>query len=527
MVSSQERRWVIRFALVMLVVTGIPYLIGYARQGTDWRFTGFVFGVEDGNSYIAKMLGGEAGAWLFRTPYTAYPQQGLLAFLPYLLLGKLSAPPAQHEQLVVLFHLFRWVSGFLFALASYDFLALFVVDVRLRRLGLALASMGGGLGWLVLLGLKTGGYQGLPLEFYSPESFGFLSVYGLPHLAAGRAFLLWGLRAYLGGGERRTALRAGLWWLLLGLMQPLTVVVAWTLVGAHLGLSGVLMRLGRVVEDWGWFRRQLERALWMGLVSAPLVVYTFVAFRVDPFLSGWEGQNLILSPPPLDYLLAYGIVLPFAVKGALAFWRQSNRPALLLVAWAVLLPVLAYAPYNLQRRLPEGVWVALLALALKGVESGGGTGWQRARWVLYQGFLPALLLLLGGGWAAWQPSVPLFRPADEVAAFQWLAKEAQPGAVTLTAFETGNALPAWAPLRVVVGHGPESVRLAELKPLVQRFYAGMLTAEDERVLLDELQVRYVFSGPEERKLGERPGFAQARLVPVYVRGDYRLWEVVH
>ena len=55
---------------------------GFWLQGSDWRFTGFFIGVEDGNSYIAKMLSGTAGNWIFRTPYTAYPQNGFLAFLP-------------------------------------------------------------------------------------------------------------------------------------------------------------------------------------------------------------------------------------------------------------------------------------------------------------------------------------------------------------------------------------------------------------------------------------------------------------
>jgi hypothetical protein len=101
------------------------YLVGYASQGTEWRYSGFVFGVEDGNSYLAKMLSGSAGAWLFRTPYTAEEQRGVLAFLPYFLLGKLAGPPGLQVQLAVLFHLFRLAAGILAILATYDFLAYF------------------------------------------------------------------------------------------------------------------------------------------------------------------------------------------------------------------------------------------------------------------------------------------------------------------------------------------------------------------------------------------------------------------
>ena len=103
----QSRKWVLIWAGIVFGITFIPYLLGFAIQGEDWRFSGFVFGVEDGNSYIAKMINGANGDWLFRTPYTTLKQPGILAFIPYLLLGKLSAGLGQHEQLLALFQGFR------------------------------------------------------------------------------------------------------------------------------------------------------------------------------------------------------------------------------------------------------------------------------------------------------------------------------------------------------------------------------------------------------------------------------------
>jgi len=88
--SRSELKWVLGYSLALAAITSLPYLVAGLNQGADWRFTGFLFGVEDGNSYIAKMLAGYQGAWLFRTPYTTVEQVGVLAFLPYLLLGKLA-----------------------------------------------------------------------------------------------------------------------------------------------------------------------------------------------------------------------------------------------------------------------------------------------------------------------------------------------------------------------------------------------------------------------------------------------------
>jgi hypothetical protein len=219
----------------VIILTTIPYLVGYLVQGDGWVFTGFVFNVEDGNSYIAKMLTGAHGAWLFRTPYTTAPQDGILAFLPYLLLGKLTFHRGDHFQLVLLFHLFRFVGIACYVFASYRFVSLFLASEINRRWAVVLLTLGGGLGWLLALVGKAEWFGSLPLDFISPESFGFLSLYGLPHLAVTRALFVWGLVEYLhsSGSNSRSGIRAGLFWLAASFFQPLTIAVAWALVAAY------------------------------------------------------------------------------------------------------------------------------------------------------------------------------------------------------------------------------------------------------------------------------------------------------
>ncbi len=240
MKTQTEKKWLLLYTLAVLGVTTIPYVMGFVLQGEEWRYTGFVFGVEDGNSYIAKMLSGAYGAWLFKTPYTAYPQNGFFGFFPYLLLGKISFQGMQHTSLVVLFHAFRWAGGTLMIWATYDFVSFFIEDMQTRRWAAVLATIGGGLGWLALFGLSGLWGDGMPLSFYSPESFGFLSIYGLPHLACARAMLLWGLGRYLAckGRSWKDGLETSGLWLVLSLMQPITVVVGGALIGWHLLITG-------------------------------------------------------------------------------------------------------------------------------------------------------------------------------------------------------------------------------------------------------------------------------------------------
>ena len=542
---TPERRWVLLFAVLVLLVTSLPYLIGYFVQGDDWRFTGFVFGVEDGNSYIAKMAIGSRGGWLFRTPYTNMPQSGVLAFLPYILLGKLASPPALHEQLVALFHLFRWVAGFMVIWATYDFLAYFLTDIRLRRLGLALITLGGGLGWLLVLAGKNEWLGSLPLDFYSPETFGFLSLYGIPHLALARATLLWGLLFYLEACYKykrvnlKNGLKIGVLWLVTALAQPITAVIMGFVMGLHLVSLAIwqVWRGKRGVETgWSIWRGGLVVVLIAGVLPAPFLIYYLVLFSLDPFLSAWTSQNLITSPHPAHYLLAYGLVLPLAILGGLRLLKRFSWEGWLPITWALALPFLAYAPFNLQRRLPEGIWVILVLLALAWFEpnlaissehknSKSSPQLSKARYILLLAFPSAVFLIAGGLLIAAKPSEPLFRSSDEVEAFRFFEEYSMQGEIVLASYAIGNPLPAWAPVRVIAGHGPESVNLQENLLLIEAFYGSETDDTNRQQWLRDLDVGYIFWGPEERELGTWLPEQAIYLEEVFRNGAYFIYAV--
>jgi len=532
---NHDRRWVFGYAVVVLLITSIPYWIAFGRAGEDWHFTGFVFGVEDGNSYIAKMLSGAAGEWLFRTPYSAVEQNGFLAFLPYILLGKLTSQPAQHEQLVVLFHIFRLAAGFCLIFATYHFVSLFLEQVFWRRLALVVITVGGGIGWLVLLFSNGSGSVRLPLDFYSPETFGFLALFGIPHLAAARALLLWGLVYYLQPFEKvgftKMPAAGTTAWMMLGLFQPLTVVVGWAIIIAHLVIFGVL-RWQRNREtglhEWGDWARYAQKSVGIGLISLPIVIYTVVSFWVDPYLRGWSAQNIIQSPPPVDYLLAYGMFLPFSVLSIRPLINRFPLKGPLLVGWLIILPVLAYAPYNLQRRLPEGGWVAIVILGVFLLSRWQRHGHTIARFILVLSLIPTTVMI-GGSIVSTQVGEPVFQPAERVAAFKYLAQYARPGDIVLASYQISNALPAWAPVRVVIGHGPESVGLSELKPLVDRFYSVDSSDAERMELLHNNRVRFVIFSEVEKPQDdhlESWNLSSAKFLRlVYDDSGYKIYEV--
>lgn len=527
----RARKKIIWFGILILGITTLPYLVGYHQQGQAWRFTGFVFGVEDGNSYIAKMLSGENGMWLFQTPYTAFHQKGLFAFFPYLLLGKLVSPPGLHEQLVALYHIFRWMAGIMVFLAAYDFVSLFIKERSLVTLATTLIAVGGGTGWLSLAGLGSLWSGRLPLEYYSPESFGFLSVFGIPHLAMARALMLWGFALYL--DPQRHPLAAGVIWLVMSLFQPLTVVTSWVLVAVQLALFYLFSRRKNDPEN---IQRDnlikiTQRAMIAILVSSPIVIYTFISFQIEPFLKEWASQNRLPSPPVGDYLLSYALFLIISILGIIKiFGHKKSSPELmegtLLAAWIIAFPFLAYLPYPVQRRLPDGVWVAIIVLYFIAIKDISKKWRKRLITVSLTGFITPIFLVAGAIMAADRPSLPLFRPAAETAAFKFLNESQQRYPVVLCEYETGNALPAWAPVRVVIGHGPESIHFSHLKPLVTEFYSGTMDDKEQITFIKDQDIDYIFWGPKERTPnGWYPETAEY-LEKVYEQDGYAIYRVL-
>lgn len=539
-ISPAEWRWVVLVALGVLALTSLPYLVGWAASTPERLFGGFVFAVEDGNSYLAKMRLGARGDWLFHDVYTAEPHEGGLFFLFHLLLGKLAALAGW--SLILTYHLARLAFGFILLLVTYRFIAAFASLRRVRRLAFLLVALSGGLGWLLVALGATNWLNSPPLDVYLPEGYTFLAVFGFPHLAAARSLLLGGLLFLLRAFERGQAcfaLAAGVAWLAMGLIVPFYVVIAGVVVVGYLIACALAPPLSRPVG-----RRFWPFAALAGGVAAPVVLYSLIAFSTNPVFRAWSQQNLILSPHPLHYVLGYLVPGLLAVPGARVAWRKVGHGRL-LVAWVVIAPLLVYIPFNLQRRLIEGFQVPLSLLAAYGfyfglasvlrrrTEDGGRriTGGvssvlrpppsiaQAA--LLLLSVLTPLMLVVGGTMAALAREQPIFHSASEVAALDWLEANAPPDALVLSAYETGNYLPTRADVRAFLGLGPETVDLPRKRALVAEFYRS-----GKPDVLWAYGVNYVIAGPRERVLGSFDLDAAPFLERVYANDDYAIYRVV-
>jgi hypothetical protein len=363
-------------------------------------------------------------------------------------------------------------------------------------------------------------------------------LYAFPHIALGRLLLLGGLlflfKAWFSMGRVQDGQHAfgagyfplaGLAWFFMGLIVPFYVPVAWAVMGS-----------AWVV--WCLRRRQLlwKEALWAGVpvcISAPVVGYSLWAFSSDPVYKVWSAQNLILSPHPFHYLAAYGIPLVLAAFAVRAGWRDA-RPVWLALAWVGVVPFLIYLPFNLQRRLVEGVQVPLSLLAALGLcrlvnhklQTANLRRWLVLGIVVFVLSLTNVMLVAGSVLTLrWRPA-SIYRDVAEIAALDWLSEQAEPDDVVLASYATGNYLPVRVWARVFVGHGPETVHFDEKHALMMRFFDAATDDVWRQTLLADYGVDYVFLGPAERQVGDFDPQGVPYLRVVFDANGYAIFEVV-
>ncbi|HJW82971.1 MAG TPA: hypothetical protein VJ754_01585, partial [Anaerolineae bacterium] len=397
----------------------------------------------------------------------------------------------------------------------------------------------GGLGWMLILIGQPNWLGGPPLDLILPEGFTFLVLYAIPHLALARTFLMLGLLlVWRGQGGWLVGWLAGLCWMAMAMIVPFYVLVVYAIVG-----SGVAVDAIRRSVNW--------HAVWRAIVACALAAmpaaYAFYVFSTSPIFSVWSSQNQVLSPHPLHYLLAYALVGGLALVSLRWAWQRGDPMWRRLVGWTLFIPPLLYLPFNAQRRLIESwpIPVSILAsVTLVRVVLPAFRRWRFVhrltrsprytsgglqRWAL-SGILllttPTFgLLILDQTARVITRQWPIFHAGGEVAAIDWLSTRVTYADVVLCAYATGNYLPARTSARVFVGHGPETIHLAEKLPLVAKFYAPETDDAWRRAFLGEWGIDWVVVGPFEHELGTADLSGKSYLQLLYDAGGYQIYRV--
>ncbi|NJM41500.1 MAG: hypothetical protein HC853_12410 [Anaerolineae bacterium] len=362
----------------------------------------------------------------------------------------------------------------------------------------------------------------LPLNLYVSEGNTFHSILGYPHFIAALLYV-WVFDLVLRGQEKnqlRYAVYAGLWALFLGWQHAYDLVLVYGILGAYIALSFLRDRA------LPWYL--IKSFIIIGFISWWPALYSVILTRLDPIWkevlaqfdnAGVFTPNLIQLPILLGpaFLVALVTAVVMLIKQKLN-WENKWLFAL---AWFFVQFPLVYLPVDFQIHMLNGWQIPIALLAVFGIYAMARGVWQPhmlhgaplgfAAPIVAKKFVIILLItLLPTNLYLWawrfidlrRHDTPFYLHKTELAAMRWIEQQPNSNAVVLSSLDTGQFLPMFTGKPAYLAHWAQTLDFFSKRENVQTFFAQETTDAKRQDMLRAHNVRYIFFGPAERKLGD-------------------------
>jgi hypothetical protein len=222
-----------------------------------------------------------------------------------------------------------------------------------------------------------------------------------------------------------------------------------------------------------------------GFPAVIIGVYQFVKIRSDQVLNIWNSQNVTTTPSILNLFITFLPFLAGSIIIIISIRKKINtldHPIKLFISWIIIAFILAYVPFNLQRRFLVGIYIPLVIIFwyfLKEylIEN------QKPKSKLLIGFLvfivlPSNMLIFSGSVNAIKNFDKYFYIKNSlIESLNWANTNVDRKSIFLSNEEQGLLIPAYGNFKVVYGHPFESINAEVVRKEVEKFWTKKMSQE--------------------------------------------------
>ena len=522
-ISKKEWQFVLLMSVVMILMTSLPYLLGYLMVGEDMVYNG-LHAITAGDipvyySYISQVKSGE---FFVKNLFTPEPQE-IGTFNAWWIIVGLGARIFNLSPILA-FHLFRILMVPVFIFSVYIFISYYFEEKLRRKICLIFLLFSSGLGAYFSPFFRLFSYwedaipYRWPLDLWWSEATTFTTLYQTSHFVISITLTIWiFLLMIIAFSKKRFSyvILCGFLTLFYFNFHPYYLPVIFGVLGLYL--------FTRIIKAQKILWPQVGYLLTVFLISIPSIIYHFWLIQKSPVIGQRALQNVTLSSGPLFVAIGYGFLLPGFLLGLFYLLKNKrwSHKFTFLVLWFINNLVLLYLPFPFQSRYTQGIHVILTIFTTIGlfemynylkekIKPTTFDFWinNQALWLIFFiiFFTGSTIFNIGRDiyYFSQKPedvAMVFYLPKDVVEAMNWLKAQPKPQTV-LAADITAKFTPSISGQSVYFGHPQET-----LFPYAKAMYLVWFFKQDDndeakkRFLIGQ-KIDFVFYSDYEKKLGE-------------------------
>ncbi len=521
--SISKKEWWLIFSasIVMILITGVPYLFGYLTADFNMIYNG-LHSLSPGDfpvyySYINQV---KEGNFLVKDLFTSEVQGGGTFNIWWVAVGLLAE--IFNLPIILAFQLSRLLMIPVFIFVAYLFISYFFADKIKRKISLIFLLFSSGIGFFFAGQLNKIDFSGTktywwPIDLWLTEANTFNALYQTSHFIVSITLTILIFLLTIIAFEKRKfsyAVVSGILALFYFNFHPYYLPIIFGVLGIHLLILS--WQAGTIL----W--RQAGYLITIFLISLPSVIYHFWLVKIDPVVGQRALQNVTLISPPIFLFIGYGFLwlgfilgLFFSLKN-----KKLNNRLIFLLVWLGLNLALIFSPFPFQSRYTQGLHLVLVIFTVIGLFDFAEYLKIKLKPKAFNFWInnPALLILLfiilfcpstlyslfrDFYYFIYKPGeikIELYLPNDVFTAIKWLGQQPK-NQLVLGADIPSKFIPGFSGQTVYSAHAHETLFFYSKVAYLIWFFADNKNNEAKIRFLKKQGIDYVFYSDYEKQLG--------------------------